>query len=117
MRTIIAGSRDFHDYAALESAIAASGFTISRVLSGAAAGVDAMGERYAAAHSIPVERHPADWKGRGRAAGPIRNQEMADAADALVAIHVGGSRGTADMIRRARARGLKVYVVTYPETR
>lgn len=39
----------------------------------------------------------------GRAAGPIRNQQMAERADALVAVWDGASRGTGDMLRRALA--------------
>ena len=50
-------------------------------------------------------------------AGKIRNQAMADAADALVALWDGNSGGTADMIRRARAAGLKVFVYKYEDVK
>ena len=40
----------------------------------------------------------------------IRNQVMADHADALIAVWDGASKGTADMIDRAKKRGLKVFV-------
>src|SRR5690606_30354012 len=54
-----------------------------------------------------VVAYPADWRRHGRAAGPIRNQEMADAgADLCIAFP--GGRGTADMVRRARAAGIPV---------
>ena len=35
---------------------------------------------------------------------------MADNADALIAVWDGESRGTADMIKKARDRGLRVYI-------
>jgi hypothetical protein len=43
-------------------------------------------------------------------AGFARNQKMADYAEALVAVWDGRSSGTRDMLDRARARGLKVFV-------
>ena len=110
MRTIIAGSRTITDLAVVEEAVRASGFAPSVVLSGCAAGVDTLGERWANDRGIPAFAYPANWYRHGRAAGPIRNQEMAEKADALIAVWDGKSRGTADMIRRAKARGLKVYV-------
>lgn len=114
MRTIIAGSRDIDTYIWLEAAIAASGFgdQISTVISGGAKGVDSLGEWYAIQYGIPLEIHKADWAKYGRGAGPIRNQEMAEIADALIALWDGESRGTADMINKARLHNLKVYVHT-----
>lgn len=50
---------------------------------------------------------PADWAHHGRAAGPIRNQEMIDEADAL-AVFPGG-RGTTDCTLRAEKKGIPIY--------
>ena len=57
--------------------------------------------------------HPADWNRLGRAAGPIRNEEMAEVSDALIAFWDGKSRGTKSMIEIARRKGLQVAVVRY----
>ena len=108
MKTIIAGPRDFTDTNFVWRAIAKAPFNITEVVSGHATGVDAMGETYAIISGIPVKRFPADWKKYGKAAGPIRNNAMAEYADALIAIDT-GSRGTAHMIRAARTAGLEVY--------
>lgn len=54
--------------------------------------------------------YPADWRRLGKAAGPIRNQTMADRRPDLVIAFPGG-RGTADMTMRARASGLRVIEV------
>lgn len=118
MRTIIAGSRTITDPAVVEEAVRASGFKPSVVLSGAARGVDTLGFDWGWANGVPVESYPADWKKHGRAAGPIRNQQMAERADALIAVWDGESRGTKDMIRRALSGGLKVYIhdVTTPNS-
>jgi hypothetical protein len=51
-----------------------------------------------------------DWESFGKAAGPIRNEEMADNAEALLAIWDGSSRGTISMIELARKKGLRVFV-------
>lgn len=110
MKTIIAGMRDFHHYKTLLSAAQKCPFEITSVVSGGAKGVDALGERFAADHSLPIERYPADWKKHGRAAGPIRNAEMAENAEALLAIWDGKSRGTGNMIFNAKKRGLAVHV-------
>lgn len=110
MRTIIAGSRGIRDERQLREALQACGWVPSVVLSGTAQGVDRMGERWAARNSIPCERFPADWKMYGKAAGYLRNLEMAYKADALIALWDGRSRGTKNMICEAQARGLKVYV-------
>lgn len=110
MRVIIAGSRDIIEYSLVYKAILDSGFTVTEVISGCASGVDSLGERYADSNQIPIRYFPADWRKYGKAAGPLRNQKMAEYADALIAIRKDMSRGTTDMINRARRLGLKIYV-------
>jgi hypothetical protein len=86
MRTIIAGSRTITDYDTVKSAIENSGFNISTVISGTASGVDFLGEKWAKENNIPIEKHPADWEKWGRSAGPIRNREMAECAEACIIV-------------------------------
>jgi hypothetical protein len=95
----------------VQEAVAASGFTITKVISGGAAGVDQLGERWAEEHGVPCEIYGADWDAYGKAAGPLRNRKMAAHADALIAIMLsGGSPGTKNMIETASKAKLKVYV-------
>jgi hypothetical protein len=110
VKTIVAGSRTVTDEHIIQVAIEASGFEVTEVVSGAARGVDRLGEAWARLHGIAITRFPADWARHGRAAGPIRNGQMADYAEALVAILDGESRGTKNMIDQARQRGLKVKI-------
>lgn len=105
---IVAGSRSIEDILTPDgrkqlvfSAIETSPFEPDEIVSGTANGVDQLGEEYATEHDLDIERFPADWDGHGKQAGPIRNREMAEYADALVAIHVNDSAGTADMIETA----------------
>lgn len=112
MKVIIAGCRNFNNYDLLKARLDFyfQNAEIKEIISGACSGADKLGERYANEHSIPVKQFPANWS-LGRKAGPLRNEEMAKYADALVAFWDGESRGTADMIRRAHAYGLKVKIV------
>ncbi len=112
MRTIIAGSRHCSDYFLLLKAISESGFEseITEVVSGCATGVDSLGEKWAAKKGLPIKKFPALWSEFGKSAGPIRNSKMAQYAEALIAIQFTGSRGTADMVAKAKKFGLKVYV-------
>lgn len=114
MRTIVAGSREVYDYQAvvraIEDAHTITGLVVTAVVSGAARGVDQLGERYAREHALTCDRRPADWDTYGKRAGYLRNAEMAQNADALVAVWDGKSRGTKHMIDLATAAGLLVYV-------
>ena len=113
MRVIIAGSRFLCEENLVREAVEASGFAITEVVSGKEPnGIDACGERWADENGIPVKPFPADWKRYGNPAGPIRNEEMAVYAEALIAIPhpTKPSRGTRNMIRRAQQHGLKIYI-------
>lgn len=117
-RVIIAGGRDFQDYELLKEKCdnilkERSGTQKIIVVSGAARGADKMGERYANEKGYTIEQYPADWKHLGNAAGPIRNAQMANSADALIAFWDGQSRGTKNMINVARTKGLLVRVINY----
>jgi hypothetical protein len=120
MRVIIAGSRTIRDLRHVDEAMRQSGLAPTVVLSGhqhardvdtgALHGADYFGEQWAEARGIPVELYPAAWSEEGLLAGPRRNQRMVDRADAFVAVWNGKSKGTLDIVRRARARGLRLFV-------
>lgn len=115
-RVIIAGSRSFSNYELLKEhclSLLQEKRRTHRVIivSGHAHGADTMGERFAKEQGLIVELHPAKWRALGKAAGMIRNAEMARASDALIAFWDGKSRGTAHMISFARRRGLEVSIV------
>ena len=114
MKFIIAGSRTFEDYDLLEDVCDRffAGRKIYMIASGGAKGADQLGERYAANHQIPVMKFSADWDTYGRSAGPIRNQEMAEWASGLLAFWDGKSRGTWDMIKKAKEKKLYPIIVT-----
>lgn len=113
---IIAGSRTFDDYECLKSTLDVLFKNLREevvIICGAARGADALGERYAKSHGYEIRYFPADWQTYGRAAGPIRNKEMAQSADALVAFWDGKSPGTKNMINLAKKYGLKIRIKYY----
>lgn len=110
MRTIIAGSRNIFDYDLLLDAIENCGWEITEVVSGTAQGVDRLGEHWANENNIKLRRFPANWNKHGRSAGPIRNKEMANYSEALIALWDGNSCGTEHMIKEAKKCGLKIIV-------
>jgi hypothetical protein len=112
MKVIIAGSRGITDYASVCDAVRQSGFPISRVVSGMAAGVDMLAVRYATENALPCDSFPAQWSQWGRSAGYRRNLQMAEHADALISIWDGQSPGTRHMIETAKARGLRIFLAS-----
>jgi hypothetical protein len=115
LKVIIAGSRDFDDYELLKEkcdAILKNQKDVE-IVSGGARGADRLGERYAEDMGFPIKRFPADWDTHGRAAGMIRNADMATYGDALIAFWDGRSTGTSGMISLARKKELKYRIIRY----
>lgn len=118
-RVIIAGGRHFNNYPMLSNYAdkllerrRAAGDDIV-IISGHCYGTDLLGERYARERGYRLEIFEAKWSVYGPAAGPKRNAEMAEHADALIAMWDGQSRDTKSMIEIARAKGLAVRVKQY----
>lgn len=113
MNVIIAGGRDFNVYGKV--AWQANNFPlhINEVVCGCAKGADSLGREWAKANNVPYREFPADWEAHGKRAGYLRNIEMAEYSDALLAFWDGKSKGTKNMIDEALKRGLFVKVVMY----
>jgi len=87
---------------------------IECVLSGHSGKVDLAGEIWAKDNCIPVKLFTAKWDIHGKAAGPIRNREMAQEAapdGMLLAYWDKKSRGTENMIHEAIKRELWVRII------
>jgi hypothetical protein len=69
-------------------------------------GGDFWASLWARSHSLPCRTMRADWRRWGRAAGPIRNQQMLDENPIDVTLALPGSTGTLDMIQRSEASGI-----------
>ncbi|MFD0762743.1 DUF2493 domain-containing protein [Lutibacter aestuarii] len=116
MKLIIAGTRTFNDYKKLctECDNILQDQNNIEIVSGAYyRGADKLGEQYAKERGYKIIRFPADWNKYGRAAGPKRNQQMANYADALIAFWDGKSRGTKNMIDLSKQLGLYLKISCY----
>lgn len=123
MRVLVCGSRTWSDeaivHAILDGLFANAAKDDFALIEGGAKGADAVAADWAKMHRRDIEHldFPADWATHGRAAGPKRNQRMIDEGrpDLVAAFTdkpLADSKGTADMVRRARAAGIPIYHVT-----
>lgn len=111
MKLIIAGCRHINYPFIVQRAIDFFGISgITEVVDGGAEGVDRLGAFWAQDNKIKICMFPADWKKHGKAAGPIRNEQMAKYADGLLAIWDRKSRGTRNMIENAIKYKLDVWI-------
>jgi uncharacterized phage-like protein YoqJ len=113
MRVIIAGCRTFTDYRDLHELVRGSGIRkkIKLIITGGAKGADELGKEYAKINEIDHFEYLPEWEKYGRSAGPIRNKKMIEAADGLLAIWDGSSKGTAHIISEARKKGIFVKIL------
>lgn len=110
MKVIVAGGRDFSNYNLLckKLDIILSQQKDIQIVCGEARGADSLGKRYAEEHGYVVLSYPANWEKYGKSAGFIRNKEMAQVADALVAFWDGQSKGTYNMIQLMKNKPTRV---------
>lgn len=113
MKLAVVGTRTFNDYKKLEQKIAelAVFHDIERIVTGDAPGADALALRWAKKNGYPFTKYVADWNQFGKAAGPMRNQIIVNNADMLLAFWDGVSTGTADSIKKAKKKGIKVEIM------
>jgi len=115
MTLAIVGSRGFNDYEGLKESLLEYDLieTCTKVVSGGARGADSLGERFANEFNIPIEVIKPNWDAFGKAAGFIRNTDIVNKCDVLIAFWDGQSRGTLDSINKARAANKRVIIVEY----
>lgn len=110
MRVLVCGGRDYRNVSAVRHSLdtlhAKRGITL--IIEGGQTGADQLAREWAQRRGIAVLTVEADWS-IGKRAGPLRNQRMLDEGKPDGAVAFPGNRGTADMIRRAQAAGLKVW--------
>ena len=78
-RVIVAGGRDFNNYAGLAQKLDKLLANVTDeivIVCGMARGADRLGEQYAKERGYSVRYFPADWDGKGRAAGMLLIVEM-----------------------------------------
>jgi len=112
-RVLVCGGRGYTNVAAVDATLTAihDRAGIALLIEGGARGCDSIARSWARGMEIPLQTVAANWKTHGKAAGPIRNAKMLTLEPTLVVAFPGG-KGTADMVRRARAANIEVIEVT-----
>ena|SRR3990172_8219908 len=123
MKVIIAGSRVLNKAEYLDKAMIAAfnkwmsedqehwqKYYRPEIVSGGANGVDFLGEQMAKRCMLQCTVFPADWDKYGKSAGYKRNIQMAEYADALIAVWDGKSKGTKHMIDIMEKMGKPTYI-------
>ena len=82
------------------------------IVSGGAVGIDSLGAQWAELRKLKTEIYLPDWQTHGKKAGFLRNQQIIDNSDYLIAITT-GSNGTADSIKRAVKKNIPIKIVQY----
>lgn len=124
LKVLVCGGRDFTDHDLVSKTLDALadefnlwappdsyGNTLPlrlHIISGGADGADSLATDYAMVNWTGYTEYPADWKKHGRAAGPIRNQQMLIEGKPDLVIAFPGGKGTLDMVRRAKKAGVEV---------
>lgn len=126
MKVLVCGSRHWDDKIIVRAVLDGLLRTVPHhsmfLIEGGARGADNMAADWASDRSVTAARYPADWEEHGRAAGPIRNQEMLNALlgggkrtrRVVVAFtdDLDSSTGTRNMVYRARKHeDVTVYVI------
>lgn len=116
MKLLVAGSRDITDALFIRQHIALHiqrrGFPENiELISGMARGVDTIAANFAQDCNLILHKFPADWDKHGRSAGYIRNKEMGECADELLAFWDGKSNGTKNMIDIMRILKKKTTII------
>lgn len=109
MRVLVCGGRDFDDGTYMCAVLdeVAPG-TDTEIIHGGAQGADFHASQIAEDDGLQVTCFPADWEEHGRAAGPIRNQQMLDEGKPDLVLAFAGGRGTDSMCQLARIAGVEV---------
>jgi predicted polyphosphate/ATP-dependent NAD kinase len=112
-RILVCGGRAYKDSTRVGEVLdaVAKKYEVTAVIQGEAAGADSLAAAWARRRGVLVVGFKADWSTHGRAAGPRRNQRMLNEGRPDAVIAFPGGSGTANMIRKARAAGLPVWLV------
>lgn len=107
---LVTGGRHFADRNRLWAKLDEihDGGRVAKVIHGGASGADGLAGEWAASRTVACQVFRAAWSVDGRAAGPIRNARMLAEGKPDLVIACPGNKGTADMVCKAKAAGVRV---------
>jgi hypothetical protein len=111
----VVGSRAFTNqevvFYFLEAYHQVFGDNLTIVSGGCPSGPDHFAELFAKQNNVPIILYPADWDIHGKAAGFIRNSDIVNRCDEVIAFWDRKSNGTRDTIRKAEKQNKEVIIV------
>lgn len=110
---LIAGSRGYGNYKELSREVKNYIENVEdvQIITGCARGVDYMAKMFALENNIPCTVYLAEWNKYGKSAGPIRNRQMAEKAQAGLIFWDGKSKGTENMLAELKKNGVNTVKV------
>jgi hypothetical protein len=116
MRVLVCGDRNWTNKEAIRAQLLHRKGYIDGIIEGGARGADSLAGECADELEIFCMVFPAEWDKYGKAAGPIRNQQMLNEGkpDLVLAFHkdIENSKGTKHMVKISRKAGIPVEVIT-----
>ena len=109
MKVAVIGSRGLDDYELVCNTL--KYIKIDLLISGGAMGADSLGEKYANENNIPTMIFLPDWEKHGKAAGFIRNSDIINEGELIIAFWDNSSKGTLDSIKKAEKLNKKIIIV------
>lgn len=116
MKLAVVGSRNFNNYDLLVRCIEYVKTPFDdcfEIISGGADGADKLAKKYAENWRLQYTEFPADWDKLGKSAGFVRNQQIVDACDVVMAFWDGKSKGTQDTINKAKKAKKPTFIVYF----
>lgn len=111
MRYAVIGSRTFFGYKLLKNVL--DKHFISQIVSGGAKGADSLAARYANEHNIPLLEFLPDYHKYGKKAPFVRNKQIVQSSDIIVAFWDGHSAGTKHSIEHGKKLNKKIIIIPF----
>lgn len=108
MKILVSGGRDYNDREHLFAILDEYLGQVTILIHGGASGADTLAGEWGQTRGIPVQVFPANWLAHGKAAGPIRNQQMLTEGKPDLVLLFPGGRGTQNMGMLSRKAGCLV---------
>lgn len=113
MKVGIVGSRSFSNLEILQNILKTHLIPNDIIVSGGAIGVDKLAEEFAKSNGFKTHIYLPNWKIYGKSAGFIRNKQIVDNSDYIIAIWNGSSKGTKHSIDLAKGQGKTVFIYDF----
>lgn len=115
MIVLVTGDRNWTNRKKIAAELYKRRKKIKLLIHGGARGADLIADEFARVMGIQTAEFAANWTFHGRAAGPIRNQNMIRfiKPDLVLAFHgnLKKSKGTQHMVKLARGQKIRVVVI------